>query len=426
MSKIKDKKLTREGRRALEWASDNMPILATIRERFEKEKPLAGIAVGVAMHLEQKTGIFLKTLQAGGAKVCAASCNPLTTDDAVAAALAEEMDVFAWSGQTDKEYYECLGLVLESAPIITIDDGGDLNLLLHSEYPDNMKDIIGGCEETTTGVLRLKAMSDAGKLKIPILAVNNAYSKYLFDNRYGTGQSVIDAIVSATNKLIAGKTVVVVGYGWVGRGVALRLRGMGARVIVVETGAALGEGPSGYHRGLEALYDGNWVMSMKEAAPQGDIFITATGNKHVISKQHFSAMKNNAILANVGHFNHEIDVASLETISSEKSEVMPNVVKYHLENGNWLMLLADGRLVNLVRPAGRGHPVEIMDGSFAVQALCAEYLAEKSEDLKPDVYDVPSSIDEEVARLALESQGISLQKPTHQQIQYSRSWREGT
>ena len=427
MSKITDKSLAEEGRRALDWAGENMPILATIRERYEEEKPLTGLSVGVAMHLEQKTGVLLQTLQAGGAEISASSCNPLTTDDAVAAALSEEMDIFAWSGQSKEEYYSCIESVIRSAPKITVDDGGDLIFMLHSKYPAMLEDVMGGCEETTTGVIRLKAMSQDGELKVPIIAVNNAYSKYLFDNRYGSGQSVIDAIASATNILIAGKTVVVVGYGWVGRGVAMRLRGMGARVIVVETAASLNQQKqSGFHRGLEALYDGNWVMSMEEAAAMGDIFITATGNKHVISKHHFKKMKENVILANAGHFNNEIDVDSLQAMSKESKEIMPNLVRYRLKNGKSILLLSEGRLVNLARPSGHGHPIEIMDGSFAVQALCVEYLAKSSDSLKPEIYDVPSDLDEEVARLALVAQGITLQKPTPQQLEYVSAWEEGT
>ena len=427
MSKITDKSLAEEGRRALDWAGENMPILATIRERYEEEKPLTGLSVGVAMHLEQKTGVLLQTLQAGGAEISASSCNPLTTDDAVAAALSEEMDIFAWSGQSKEEYYSCIESVIRSAPKITVDDGGDLIFMLHSKYPAMLEDVMGGCEETTTGVIRLKAMSQDGELKVPIIAVNNAYSKYLFDNRYGSGQSVIDAIASATNILIAGKTVVVVGYGWVGRGVAMRLRGMGARVIVVETAASLNQQKqSGFHRGLEALYDGNWVMSMEEAAAMGDIFITATGNKHVISKHHFKKMKENVILANAGHFNNEIDVDSLQAMSKESKEIMPNLVRYRLKNGKGILLLSEGRLVNLARPSGHGHPIEIMDGSFAVQALCVEYLAKSSDSLKPEIYDVPSDLDEEVARLALVAQGITLQKPTPQQLEYVSAWEEGT
>ena len=427
MSKIKDKNFADDGRKALEWTQENMPILNSIRERFEEEKPLAGLSLGISMHIEQKTGVLFQTLQSGGAEISASSCNPLTTDDKVAAALSDQMNIFAWSGQTKDEYYSCIDLVIRSAPNITLDDGGDLNFLLHSKYPSMLNEVIGGCEETATGYFRLKAMSDDGVLKIPIIAVNNAYSKYLFDNRYGTGQSVIDAIASATNMLIAGKTIVVVGYGWVGKGIAMRLKGMGSRVIVVETAASLSqEGQSGFHRGLEALYDGNWVMSMEEAAPIGDIFITATGNKHVISKYHYKEMKDNVILANAGHFNNEIDVDGLKEMCKESKEIIQNLVRYRLKNGKSIMLLSDGRLVNLVRPTGHGHPIEIMDGSFAIQALCVEYLVKNRERLHSNIYDVPPELDEEVARLALISQGINLQKPTPQQIDYAKHWEEGT
>lgn len=428
MSKIKDKSFAEDGRQSLEWARDNMPILASIRRRFEEEKPLDGIPIGIAMHLEQKTGVLLQTLQSGGAEISASSCNPLTTDDAVAAALCDEMNIFGWAGQTKDEYYNCLESVIRSAPKITVDDGADLILLLHSKFPAMLNELIGACEETTTGVIRLKAMSDDGELKVPAIAVNNAYSKYLFDNRYGTGQSVIDAIVSATNMLIAGKTVVVIGYGWVGRGVAMRLRGMGARVVVVETAASLNQQghQSGFHCGLEALYDGNWVMSMEEAQSIGDIFITATGNKHVISKHNFKEMKDNVILANAGHFDNEIDVEALKDMSKESKKIMPNLARYRLKNGKNIILLSEGRLVNLARPTGHGHPIEIMDGSFAVQALCVEYLAKKGKLLRPEIYDVPYELDEEVARLALASQGIILQKPTPQQLKYARAWEEGT
>jgi len=427
LSKIKDKNLADKGRKALVWAQENMPILNSIRERFEESKPFKGISIGVSMHIEQKTGVLLQTLHSGGAEITASSSNPLTTDDAVAATLSENMNIFAWSTQTKDEYYECIDLVIRSAPNITLDDGGDLNFLLHSKYPSLLKEVLGGCEETTTGYIRLKAMKEDGELKIPIIAVNNAYSKYLFDNRYGTGQSVIDAIASATNMLVAGKTIVVIGYGWVGRGIAMRLKGMGARVIVVETASSgMQEGQSGFHRGLEALYDGNWVMSMEEAAGIGDIFITATGNKHVISRHHFKLMKDNVILSNAGHFNNEIDVDGLKDMCKESKEIMTNLVRYRLKNGKSVILLSDGRLVNLVRPTGHGHPIEIMDGSFAVQALCVEYLATLEEKLSPNIYNVPELLDEEVARLALISHGINLQKPTPQQVEYSKHWEEGT
>ena len=426
MSKIKNQALAKDGNKLLDWAAGRMPVLASIRQRFEDEKPLSRLTIGIALHLEKKTGILLRTLTAGGAKIAAASCNPLTTDDSVAAALAEEMDVFAWTDQTDSEYYDCLESVIIAKPHITIDDGCDLIQLLHSKHSNLLDHVIGGCEETTTGIVRLEAMHRDGALKVPVMAVNNAHSKYLFDNRYGTGQSVIEGILSATNTLIAGKTVVVVGYGWCGRGIANRLRGLGAKVIVVETGATNRDGSSGYHRALEASYDGCWVMSMSEAASLGDIFITATGNKHVISENHLGAMKHGAILANSGHFNHEIDLDSMESLSVSKETILPNVEKYHLKNGKDLILLAEGRLVNLAQPTGQGHPIEIMDGSFAVQALCIEYLAKNRGELLPGIYDVPKVIDDDVARIALEAQGIVLEKLTEEQEKYRQSWKEGT
>lgn len=426
MSKVKDRSLGDEGKKRLSWAESNMPVLASIRQRFEEEKPLHGIQIGVALHLEKKTGILLRTLLAGGAQLSAASCNPLTTDDSIAAALTEEMDVFAWSNQTDAEYYDCLESVIAAKPQITIDDGCDLIYLLHTKHKDALENVIGGCEETTTGIIRLEAMDRDGALKVPVMAVNNAHSKYLFDNRYGTGQSVIEGILSATNALIAGKTVVVVGYGWCGRGIANRLKGLGAKVIVVESGTTNEGSSSGYHRALEASYDGCWVMSMNDAASQGDIFITATGNKHVISGGHFSQMKDGAILANSGHFNHEIDLVALESNSESKETILTNVEKYALKNGKNIILLAQGRLVNLAQPTGQGHPIEIMDGSFGVQALCVEYLAKHGDDLKSGVYDVPNDIDNDVAKIALEAQGIILDKPTDEQKKYTKSWNEGT
>ncbi len=426
MSKVKNPALATEGHKLLDWAESNMPVLASVCQRFETEKPLAGLKIGVALHLEKKTGILLRTLATGGAEVTAASCNPLTTDDSIAAGLSDEMNVFAWTGQTDEEYYKCLESVIAVKPQITIDDGCDLIHLLHTKYSDVLDNVIGGCEETTTGITRLEAMHQDGALRLPVMAVNNAHSKYLFDNRYGTGQSVIEGILSATNTLIAGKTVVVAGYGWCGRGIANRLKGLGAKVVVVETGASNPNGSSGYHRALEASYDGCWVMPMDEAAPIGDIFITATGNKHVISEDHLDAMKNGAILANSGHFNHEIDLVSLGSLSASRETILPNVEKYHLKNGTDLILLAEGRLVNLAQPTGHGHPIEIMDGSFGIQALCVEHLAKHGRELKPGVYDVPNDIDNEVARIALEAQGIKLDKPTEEQKKYSQNWKEGT
>ena len=426
MSKVKDIGLAAEGQKLLNWAESNMPVLASILERFEKEKPLAGIRVGVALHLEKKTGILLKTLAAGGAEVFAASCNPLTTDDRIAATLSEYIDVYAWTGQNNKDYYDCLESVIASKPHITIDDGCDLIYLLHTKFADQLDNVLGGCEETTTGIIRLEAMKNDGALKLPVMAVNNAHSKYLFDNRYGTGQSVIEGILNATNILIAGKTIVVVGYGWCGRGIANRLKGLGAKVIVVESADQSPGESSGYHRALEASYDGCWVMSMDEASSKGDIFITATGNKHVISKTHLKQMKDGAILANSGHFNHEIDLDGLESISDSKESILTNVEKYYLKNGNHLVLLAEGRLVNLAQPTGQGHPIEIMDGSFGIQALCVEHLAKYGTALGAGVYDVPTDIDNQVAKIALASQGVVLDEPTVEQKKYRQDWKEGT
>lgn len=434
MSKIKDNNLINDGISAIQWAKDNMPILKRIRKKFQKEKPFVGINIGVSMHLDSKTAVFLKTLQAGGADISASSCNPLSTDDGVAAALSENMEIFAWSNETDEEYYNCLESVIRTVPKITLDDGGDLLYRMHFKFPALLKNFIGGCEETSTGSIRLKAMKEKNELKVPVIDLNNAYSKYLFDNRYGSGQSVIEGIVSATNILIAGKTIVIVGYGRVGRGLATRFRGMGARVIVVETTGLLNnKGKSGYHKGLEALYDGNWVSSMEDASNEGDIFITATGSKDVISKHHIKDMKDNAILANAGHFDHEIDVVSLKNMSKSQEQVSPNLVRYKLKNGKSILLLSEGRLVNLSRPTAHGHPIEIMDGSFSLHALCVEYLVKSNSNILsensfkiPDVYSVPNNIDEMVARYALEENGIILKSSTFEQKEYLKKADLGT
>ncbi|MEM4389899.1 MAG: adenosylhomocysteinase [Candidatus Micrarchaeia archaeon] len=426
-SVVKEPKLAAEGSRELAWARANMPILARIRTRFEHERPFRGLTIGVCLHLEKKTGILLETLAAGGARVAAASCNPLTTDDRVAAALARHprIAVFAWAGESEREYYDNINRVISFRPDIVIDDGMDLIGMLHTRRRDALPAVIGGCEETTTGVVRLRAMQAAGRLAFPVYAVNNAYSKFLFDNRFGTGQSTVDAIMRATNILIAGKTAVVIGFGSCGRGIAERLRGLGANVIVVEAAGRQAGGPSGYHKALEALYSGFRVMSLDEAAPQGDIFITATGNKHVIAERHFARMKDGAILANAGHFNVEIDEPTMRKMSRRVAKVKENLTCYTLKDGRRLYLLSEGRLVNLARPSGQGHPIEIMDGSFALQALCAERLA-TGERQKPSVLDVPQEIDDEVARLALESQGVRLRPLTREQELYLKEWREGT
>lgn len=425
MSKVKDLTLAKKGVMALEWARRNMPVLASIRKRFEKEKPFAGKTISVALHLEKKTGILLETLTAGGAKVYASSCNPMTTDDTVAAALSEKINIFAWAGQTNDEYYSCLNSVLDAKPDIVIDDGCDLISLLHSKRISELPKIIGACEETTTGVTRLNAMHKAGKLKFPVFAVNNAYSKFLLDNQYGTAQSTVDAIARATNVILAGKTVVVVGFGWCGRGIASRMKGMGANVIVVEIEGRLGTPESGTHRALSALYEGFRVMAMDKAAKEGDLFVTVTGNKNVIDKHHFPLMKNGAILCNSGHFNVEINEPELRKMSTGTEELGDNLVGYSLENGRKVYVLSEGRLVNLSRPSGQGHPIEIMDGSFALQALCCELIAKGSK-LAPGIYKVPEKVDDAVAVLLLEAHGVKLEKPTKEQQKYAESFDEGT
>ena len=425
MSKVKDGTLAKKGMAELEWARRNMPVLATIRKRFEEEKPFSGLTVSVALHLEKKTGILLETLAAGGAKVYASSCNPMTTDDTVAAAMADKINVFAWAGQTNEEYYWCLNSVLDAKPDIVVDDGCDLINLLHTKRIAELPKIKGACEETTTGITRLKAMDKAGKLRFPVFAVNNAYSKFLLDNQYGTAQSAVDAIARATNVILAGKTVVVVGYGWCGRGIASRMKGMGANVVVVEIEGKLGTPESGMHRALSAMYDGFRVMAMGQAAKEGDIFVTVTGNKNVIDGKHFPLMKDGAILCNAGHFNVEINEPALRKMSVKVEELKDNLVGYEQKDGRKLYLLSEGRLVNLARPSGQGHPIEIMDGSFALQALCCELIA-KGAKMKPGVMDVPEKVDNEVATLLLSAHGIRLDRPTKEQLAYFGSFDEGT
>ena len=432
MSKVKDPALAKKGADELSWARANMPVLAKIRGRFEKEKPFAGLTISVALHLEKKTGILLETLAAGGAKVYASSCNPMSTNDAAAAALAAagKIEVFAWAGQTDEEYYSCLNSVLDAKPHIVIDDGCDLINLLHTSRKKELPKIIGACEETTTGINRLNAMQKAGKLLFPVFAVNNAHSKFLLDNQFGTAQSTVDAISRATNVILAGKTVVVAGYGWCGRGVASRMKGMGANVVVVEIDGTLGPHESGLHRALSAQYDGFRVMSMPEAAKIGDIFVTATGNKNVIGKEHFSLLKDGAMLCNTGHFDVEIDEHALRAASKKVHIVKDNVAAYEQKDGRTIYLLSEGRLVNLAQPSGQGHPIEIMDGSFALQALCCELIAASSKTgakkMAAGVHDVPAGIDDEVARLLLSSKGIRLEPPTPEQKKYAESFEEGT
>lgn len=425
MSRIKDEKLAGEGEMELNWARENMPLLSLIGERFEREKPFRGMRVGVCLHLEKKTAVLIETLMKGGAEVAAASCNPLTTDDRVAAALVKKgVDVYAWAGESREDYYRNINSVLDHQPELLIDDGCDQIFMVHKKRRELIGKIRGGCEETTTGVMRLKAMEREGRLEFPVIAVNNAYSKFLFDNRFGTAQSTVDGIMRATNKLIAGKTVVVVGFGWCGRGICERMRGLGANVIVVETIGRFGEGPAGQHKALEALYSGFRVMSMEEAAKEGDLFITATGNIRVITKKHFEKMKDGAVLANAGHFNNEIDVDSLRKLARKKERVKENLERFTMKDGRRLYLLSEGRLVNLARPSGQGHPIEIMDGSFAIQALCLEYVSKNKLPIK--LISVPTEIDDRVAELALQLKGIKLSKLTEEQRRYASSWEEGT
>lgn len=412
--KVRDIRLAEQGRRQLEWAELHMPALMEIRRRFESEKPLKGIKVSAVLHVTKETGALVRTLMAGGAEVSLAGSNPLSTQDDVAAALAEEgVRVFAWKGETVEEYWQNIREVLKVKPDVVMDDGADLHALIHESYPDLRP--LGGTEETTTGVLRLKAMEEQGVLRYPVIAVNNAFTKYLFDNRIGTGQSTVDGILRATNLLIAGKVAVVAGYGWVGRGIAWRLRGMGARVIVTEVSPL---------RALEAVMDGFDVMPMTRAAEIGDLFVTATGNTKVIRADHFLKMKDGAVLANAGHFNVEIDVEGLERLAVSKRNVRPYLDEYVLPNGRRLYVLAEGRLVNLA--AAEGHPSEVMDLSFSNQALSVEYLVKKGKELERKVYNVPQEIDEQVAWLKLRGMGIEIDQMTEEQKEYVKQWRYGT
>ncbi len=413
--KVKDLNLHEKGDLLIELASRRMPVLNRIRERFEKEKPLKGLRIGACLHVTKETAVLVEVLRAGGADVALCGSNPLSTQDEVAAALAKSgINVYAWRGETTEEYYWCVNKVIDHKPMITLDDGADLVSTIHSSRTDALKGIMGGTEETTTGVIRLRAMAKEGRLKYPIIAVNDAYTKYLFDNRYGTGQSTIDGILRATNILLAGKNFVVCGYGWCGRGIALRARGMGAKVIVTEVNPL---------RALEAVMDGFQVMPLREAAEIGDIFITATGNIHVIRKEHLLKMKDGAMIGNSGHFNVEISIPDLEEISTSKRTVRPNLEEYRLKDKRRIYLLAEGRLVNLA--SAEGHPSEVMDMSFSNQALCVEYIAENSS-LKPQVYPVPREIDETVARLKLEGLGVGIDSMTEEQKKYLLSWESGT
>lgn len=413
---IKNVNLADEGLNRIMWAYRDMPVLRMIRERFGKEKPLIGIKISAALHVTTETANLMITLKEGGAQVYLCASNPLSTQDDVAASLVKHFDipVFAIKGEDRDTYYKHIREVLSVEPNITMDDGADLVSTLHSEMKDKIKNIIGGTEETTTGVIRLKAMAKEGALLYPIIAVNDAMTKHMFDNRYGTGQSTIDGIMRSTNRLIAGRYFVVAGYGWCGKGVASRARGMGARVIVAEVDPI---------RALEAVMDGFEVMPMSEAAKIGDIFVTVTGDKNVITKEHFLSMKDGVIVANSGHFDVEIDVRSLEELASSKKEIRKGVTEYDI-NGKKIYLLGEGRLVNLAN--AEGHPASVMDMSFANQALSVEYLVNNKGKLSVGVYPVPEEIDKKVAQLKLESMGIKIDSLTEEQIKYLSDWKEGT
>ncbi len=392
-----------------------MPVLNIIKTRFEKEKPLKGQTLAACLHVTKETAVLITALIAGGAEIALCGSNPLSTQDDVAAALADRgVHVFAWRGQNTEEYYKCIDDALDYKPTITLDDGADLVGKLHSKRQNQIKNLKGGTEETTTGVIRLRAMEQDGSLKYPILAVNDAYTKYLFDNRYGTGQSTMDGILRATSVLIAGKNFVVGGYGWCSRGIAMRAQGMGANVIVTEVQPT---------RALEAAMNGLRVMPMSEAAVIGDIFVTATGDLNVIRKEHMQKMKDGAIMCNSGHFNVEISIPDLESLSKGKRTIRPNMEEYVLKDGRRLYLLAEGRLVNLA--AAEGHPSEVMDMSFANQALCSEFIA-KSAKLQNKVYCVPKEIDEKVAELKLNSMGVKIDQLTVEQKKYLSTWEMGT
>lgn len=409
--------LTERGARRIEWARDHMPVLGTIREELVRKKTLQGRRIGMALHVEAKTAVLALALREAGAKVRLASCNPLSTDDSVAAALAEthRFEVYARKWQTKSEYYENLDKVLDLKPDLVIDDGADLIQLLHTKRTELLEGVRGANEETTTGVIRLRAMARDGALRFPVIDVNDAQMKHLFDNRYGTGQSTLDGIMNATNLVIAGKTFVVAGYGWTGRGIAMRARGMGARVVVTEIDVV---------KAIEASMDGFEVLPMAKAARIGDFVVSATGCKDIVTVSHIPTLKDGVVLANAGHFDNEISKADLERLAKGKRRVREFVDEYAFADGKRAYLLAEGRLVNIA--AGQGHPVEIMDMSFSIQALSAGYLAEHADRLKPGVHPVPEELDLRVARLKLESLGIQVDRLTKEQRAYLDSWKEGT
>ena len=413
---VKDRSLAESGRQRIEWAFREMPVIGLIRERFAKEKPLKEVRIAACLHVTTETANLALTLQAGGADLILCASNPLSTQDDVAAALVEyDIPTSAIKGEDDATYYRHINTAIDHKPQLTVDDGADLVTTLHTKRQEMLDDVIGGTEETTTGVIRLRSMAEAGKLKYPVIAVNDAQTKYLFDNRYGTGQSTIDGITRATNILWAGKKVALCGYGWCGHGVAMRASGLGAHVIVVEVEPV---------RALEAMMDGFQVMPLMEAARVGDIFITITGDKHVIDQAHFAVMKSGAILANSGHFNVEINIPALEKMSKNKRTIRDFVDEYLLADGRRIFLLGEGRLINLA--AAEGHPASVMDMSFANQALCLEHLVINRGKMETRVHPVPEDIDREVARLKLAAMGVEIDSLTAEQRKYLTSWEEGT
>ena len=414
---VKDTKLAEGGRRKIEWAEREMPVLRLIRERFKKERPLQGLRLSACLHVTTETANLMHTLHEGGADIVLTASNPLSTQDDVAASLVThfEIPVYAIKGESNVTYYKHINAALDHKPHMTMDDGADLVGTLHKDRRDLLSGVIGGTEETTTGVIRLRAMAADGALEFPVIAVNDAMTKHFFDNRYGTGQSTVDGIIRATNILLAGKTMVVAGYGWCGRGFAMRARGMGSNVIVTEVDPM----PA-----LEAVMDGFRVMPMAEAAKIGDIFVTMTGDLNVIDRHHIEVMKDGAIVANSGHFNVEINIPALEELSVSKRLVRPFVDQYVLKDGRQIHLLGEGRLINLA--AAEGHPASVMDMSFANQALAAEYMVRNADNLENKVYSVPQDIDREIARIKLDAMSVAIDTLTEQQVKYLNSWEEGT
>jgi adenosylhomocysteinase len=414
---VKDMALAEMGKKRMEWAFQSMPVLQTIRKQFIKTQPLAGIRVAACLHVTTETANLMVTLRDGGASIRLCASNPLSTQDDVAASLVRDYNIptFAIKGENNESYYSHIAAALDDKPQITMDDGADLVTMLHTSRKELLDGILGGTEETTTGVIRLKAMAKEGVLRYPIVAVNDALTKHLFDNRYGTGQSTIDGIVRATNTLLAGSTVVVAGYGWCGRGFAMRARGLGANVIVTEIDPI---------KAIEAIMDGFRVMSMSEAAQIGDVFCTLTGNKSVIAREHFEKLKNGAILSNSGHFNVEIDLETLGRMSSSRRHIREFVEEYAMRDGRKIYVLGEGRLINLA--AAEGHPASVMDMSFANQALGVEYMIKNHASLEKKVYSVPEDIDKNIARMKLESMGVKIDRLTPEQEAYLASWSEGT